>query len=262
MMNTLRVSMIQSGIAWEDKAKNRQDFERLLAPLKGVSDLAVLPEMFTTGFSMNIQQLAESDTCTTVHILQQWAKSYDLAIAGSFPAKEADGRCFNRGFFITPEGETYFSDKRHLFRLSEEPHFFTSGQRYSVIPYKGWNIRLIICYDLRFPVWMRNTNNEYDLLLCVANWPQSRANVWNVLLQARAIENLCYVGGVNRTGTDGHGIVYQGESAVVDYKGNRMAEAGQQPEAVITAALNKDKLQDFRNKFPAWKDADSFIFLP
>ena len=257
-MNELRVSCIQSSIVWENKTQNLNDFFASISPLKGLSDLVVLPETFSTGFSMQVEHLAETNDGNTIQTIQQWAKELNFAIAGSFLAKDADGRLFNRGFFVTPENETYFSDKRHLFRMAEENNLFTAGNSDTVIPYKGWNIRLIVCYDLRFPVWIRNKNNEYDLLLCVANWPQVRANVWNILLQARAIENLCYVCGVNRVGEDGNEISYQGDSFLLDYKGNAIVQAGKNQSVVVTGSIYKDKLEAFREKFPAWKDADSF----
>jgi predicted amidohydrolase len=257
----MNISIIQSGIAWEDKEKNLQDYHRLLSPLQGKTDLAVLPETFTTGFSMRIPHLAESNAWPTIQTLLQWAEEWGFAIAGSFLAKNADGKLFNRGFFITPEGDTYFSDKRHLFFLSEEPELLTPAKNYPIIPYRGWNIRLIICYDLRFPVWIRNREHEYDLLLCVANWPQSRANVWNILLKARAIENVCYVCGVNRTGVDGNGLSHQGDSVLVDYKGNLVLNAGQNSESILTHCIRKEDLDDFRHRFPAGKDADRFIII-
>ena len=257
----MNISIVQSNIVWEDKEKNLRNYYRLLLPLRGETDLAVLPETFTTGFSMRVPHLAETNTGNTVQTLLQWANELDFAIAGSFLAKNPDGKLFNRGFFITPEGETYFSDKRHLFCLSEESETLTPGENYSIIPYQGWNIRLIVCYDLRFPVWIRNRENEYDLLLCIANWPQARAKVWDVLLKARAIENLCYVCGVNRTGLDGNDISHQGNSVLVDYKGNYILEAGQNPESILTQYINKDDLEDFRRRFPAGKDADCFKII-
>jgi predicted amidohydrolase len=218
-MNTLRVSIVQSDIVWENKIENLIRFHFLLESLEGKCDLAVLPEMFTTGFSMNVPELAETNAGDTVRSLQAWAKELDFAIAGSFLAKNADGQLFNRGFFVTPNGETIFSDKRHLFRMGGEDQVFSSTDSYPIISYQGWNIRLTVCYDLRFPVWMRNKENEYDLLLCVANWPASRAKVWDTLLKARAIENQCYVCGVNRIGTDVTGLAHQGDSMIIDYKG-------------------------------------------
>jgi predicted amidohydrolase len=260
-MNNLRISIIQAGIEWENKEKNLTDYYSHIVPLKGKSDLAVFPEMFTTGFSMNAAHLAETNSEHTIQTLQRWANELELAVAGSFLAKNADNRLYNRGFFITPEGKTHISDKRHLFRISDEHILFNPGKTGSIISYKGWNIRLIICYDLRFPVWIRNKKNEYDLLLCVANWPQSRASVWNTLLKARAIENLSYVCGVNRIGEDGNKILYQGDSAILDYKGDSILETERNQAVIATATLNKEALQDFRNKFPVWKDADFFKFI-
>ena len=257
----MNISIIQSGIAWEDKEKNLQYYRHLLSPLQGKTDLAVLPETFTTGFSMRALHLAETNTGNTVQTLLRWTHEWGFAIAGSFLAKNPDGKLFNRGFFITPEGEIYFSDKRHLFFLSEENEQLTPAPNYSIIPYRGWNIRLIICYDLRFPVWIRNRENEYDLLLCVANWPQSRAKVWEILLKARAIENVCYVCGVNRTGVDGNEIPYQGDSVLLDQKGNCILDAGQHPETILTHCIQKDDLDDFRLRFPAGKDADRFKII-
>jgi predicted amidohydrolase len=254
-MNDLRVCIVQFDIAWEDKEKNLETCYRLLSPLKRKVDLAVLPETFTTGFSMNAPYLAETNEAHTIHTVRVWAKEWDMAIAGSFLAKDTDEKFFNRGFLITPEGEAYFSDKRHLFR--EEGKLFSPGTHQLIIPYKGWNIRLIVCYDLRFPVWIRNKANEYDLLLCVANWPKARSHVWNTLLRARALENLCYVCGVNRIGTDGEGISYQGESIMLDYKGYPVTEAGQD-EKYVTVTIKKEPLQEFRRTFPVWKDADLF----
>ena len=257
----MNISIVQSGIAWEDKAKNLQNYYRLLSTLQGKTDLAVLPETFTTGFSMRVPHLAETNTGNTVQTLLQWTKEWGFAIAGSFLAKNPDGKLFNRGFFITPEGETYFSDKRHLFFLSEENEQLTPAKDYLIIPYQGWNIRLIVCYDLRFPVWVRNRNDAYDLLLCVANWPQARINVWDILLKARAIENGCYVCGVNRTGIDGNDIPHPGNSVFVDYKGNCLLDAGKNPETVLTQRICKEELDDFRRRFPAGKDADHFKLI-
>jgi predicted amidohydrolase len=258
-MNNLRISLVQAGIAWEDKAKNLKCYGKLLQGIAGKSDLAVLPEMFSTGFSMQAGRLAETNVDFTVQTIHRWVKDCDLAVCGSFLAKDNDsGALFNRGFFITPQGENYFYDKRHLFRMGEENERFTAGNRALIVSYKGWNIRLIICYDLRFPVWNRNRNNEYDLLLCPANWPEVRTNVWEILLKARAIENQSYVCGVNRIGEDGNGMLHRGNSALIDFKGKPVFEAPINTEAVITETINKDTLSDFRGKFPVWQDADFF----
>ncbi|MCC8145874.1 MAG: nitrilase family protein [Bacteroidales bacterium] len=260
-MNELRVSTIQSNIFWEDKEKNLSHFYSLISPLKGHSDLVVLPETFTTGFSMNASHLAEDIHGETIQTLKKWSEGLSLALTGSFIAKEEDDLLYNKGFFITPDGNTSFYNKKHLFRMGEENNVFTPGLTYSVFSYKNWNLRLIICYDLRFPVWNRNKNNEYDLLICTANWPKARAKVWSALLEARAIENIAYVCGVNRIGEDGNKIAHQGGSTVIDYRGNILSQSEINQEVVSTVAINKDRLEDFRKKFPVWKDADAFELL-
>jgi predicted amidohydrolase len=260
-MNSLRISLIQSDIFWKDKNRNLKHYEDLLKNLAGKSDLAVLPEMFSTGFSMEVEQLAETNAETTITTVQRWAKTYKLAVCGSFLAKNNAGKFFNRGFFITPEGENYFYDKRHLFRMGDENEWYTAGNKPLIVPYKNWNIRLIICYDLRFPVWNRNRNNEYDLLICPSNWPAVRSNNWKVLLQARALENECYVCGVNRIGEDGASVVYQGDSMLVDFKGNTLISVSQDEKSIITATIQKEPLDEFRKKFPAWMDADTFSLI-
>jgi predicted amidohydrolase len=261
-MNDLKISLVQSSIFWEDKNRNLEYYGNLLKTLSGKSDLAVLPEMFSTGFSMHSRHLAETDAGRTIQTVHSWAQAYHFAVCGSYLAKDDDSEnIFNRGFFITPEGDAYFYDKRHLFRMGEENEQFTAGNRIAIIPYKGWNIRLIICYDLRFPVWTRNRKNEYDLLVCPANWPAARANVWETLLKARALENQCYVGGVNRIGEDGIAVSYKGDSVLIDFKGKAMCEVGQNTESVCTEVIRMDTLNDFREKFPVWKDADDFEFI-
>jgi predicted amidohydrolase len=257
-MSNLTVSLIQADIAWENKDHNFKHFGSLLKGIAGKTDLAILPEMFSTGFSVQSVQLAESNEGQTVQVVYSWAKEYNFAISGSFLAKDHSGRIFNRGFFITPQGDSWFYDKRHLFRFGGEDKHFSAGEQTLIVPYKGWNIMMIICYDLRFPAWCRNRNNEYDLLVCPANWPESRANVWDVLLKARSMENLSYVCGVNRMGIDGFNIPYKGCSAIIDFKGNTLVEASEYVESVVTETLNKEKLIAFRNKFPAWKDADIY----
>ncbi|SHG06026.1 nitrilase family protein [Dysgonomonas macrotermitis] len=252
----LRISLVQMDIQWEDKPANLNKVKGYLSGLSGKTDLVILPEMFSTGFSMNSHTLAETVGGQTISSLQNWSKEYDLAICGSYIAEEKD-QYFNRGFFITPE-DTYFYDKRHLFRMGDESKSFSPGNRQCIIEHKGFNICLLICYDLRFPVWARNVDNRYDLLLYVANWPQSRIKVWRTLLEARALENLSYVCGVNRVGTDGMGLYYNGQSAVIDYKGNRLSELTEPVEIIETVEISKKGLNLFRNKFPVWKDADDF----
>jgi len=260
-MNELRISLVQAGIFWEDKDRNLEHYGNLLKGLSGKSDLAVLPEMFSTGFSMNVPHLAETNDGTTIQTIHSWAKAYRLAVCGSFLAKDDFQRIYNRGFFIDPDGNECFYDKRHLFRMGLEQEQFVAGNRQLTVPYKGWNIRLIICYDLRFPVWIRNRKNEYDVLICPANWPAVRANVWKTLLAARALENQCYVCGVNRIGEDGQQTNHHGDSVLIDFKGNRILETVLNEESIATEVLRKDFLDDFRERFPAWMDADKFKII-
>ena len=182
----MRVTLIQHDIAWEEKSANLHFYERILAELSGKTDLVVLPEMCATGFSMNIDALAETNEGPTLSALSHMASTYGMAIAGSFIAKDhLSDHAYNRGFFLFPDGSSVFRDKRHLFRMGEEASHYLPGHENSIISYKGWNIRLLICYDLRFPVWSRNVDNEYDLLIFCANWPESRRKVWSNLLVAR-----------------------------------------------------------------------------
>lgn len=256
---TLRVSLLQTDIKWEDKPYNLQNVKRQISHLAGKTDLVVLPEMFSTGFSMNSHLLAETNDENTILSLSAWAKEYDAAICGSFIASDSSHH-FNRGFIITPE-ENHFYDKRHLFRLGDETKYFSAGDNHCIIEHKGFKICLLICYDLRFPVWARNVDNEYDLLIYCANWPQSRMNVWNTLLQARAIENLSYVCGVNRVGKDGMNINYNGQSCIIDFKGNKILSMDDPVESTETVSISKKELNKFREKFPVWKDADKFTLI-
>jgi len=260
-VNELRISLIQANIFWEDKDRNIKYYGTLLKKLSGESDLAVLPETFSTGFSMHASDLAETNDGRTLQTVRFWAKEYNLAVCGSFLAKDDSGLFFNRCFFIAPDGNEWFYDKRHLFRMGAEHQNFTAGNQIVTVPYKGWNIRLIVCYDLRFPVWTRNRKNEYDLLICPANWPVSRTKIWQTLLVARAMENQCYVCGVNRIGTDIQNIEYQGNSLLIDFKGNPLLKPPINKKSVITGILHKDRLDDFCAHFPAWMDADDFEIL-
>lgn len=249
--------MIQSHITWEDRDENLGYYGELLRRVSGRTDIAVLPETFTTGFSMDVERLADTMDGPTVGAVKGWAKKYRMAVAGSFIVKDGD-KYFNRAFFITPEGEEHYCDKRHLFRMAGEDVHFAAGDKRPVVPYKGWNICLQVCYDLRFPVWSRNRGNEYDLLIYVANWPETRKRAWKTLLAARAIENMAYVCGVNRVGIDGKGFVYRGDSMVFSPKGKKLADAGKREEITRTCTLSRADLDELRQKFPAWKDADAF----
>lgn len=255
----LRISLLQTDIKWEDKEFNLATLEKYITELTGKTDLIVLPEMFSTGFSMNCQQLAETTEGNTITKLQTWAKRYNVALSGSFIAEDCN-KYYNRGFFITPNEATFY-DKKHLFRMGDESKHFSAGDKQCIIHYKGFNICLLICYDLRFPIWARNVDNKYDLLIYVANWPDSRSRVWNILLEARALENQAYVCGVNRVGKDGIGLVYKGQSALIDFKGNKPVYLHTAIEGVETVEISKKELILFRNKFPVWKDADRFTII-
>ncbi|MBP1616960.1 MAG: putative amidohydrolase [Bacteroidetes bacterium] len=257
-MSLLYISILQYDIAWENKEANFATIERLFSVSDQHHDVVVLPEMFSTGFSMQSNLLAEENAGETITWIKSLARKHNAAICGSFIAKEK-GDYLNRGFFITPDSEYYY-DKRHLFRMGSETKHFSAGSSRLIVPFRGFNICLQVCYDLRFPVWSRNVGNEYDLLIYVANWPQPRAKVWNSLLVARAIENLSYVCGVNRIGTDGTKLHYVGDSSIIDYKGDVVVHLPDQ-EKILTAQLSKEALQTFREKFPAWKDADRFELL-
>ncbi len=261
MADSLRISMIQSHIIWEDRDENLGYYGELLRRVSGKTDLAILPETFTTGFSMNVEKLADTMDGKTVPTIKEWAKKFKMAVVGSFIVKD-NGKYYNRAFFITPDGEEYYYDKRHLFRMSGEDNHFSPGTKQTIVNYKGWNICLQVCYDLRFPVWSRNVNNAYDLLLYVANWPEVRKKVWRTLLQARALENMSYVCGVNRVGIDGKGFVYRGDSMVYTPKGKKLTDCGKREEVTRTCVLLKDEVNDLRAKFPAWKDADIFTIEP
>ncbi|MDD6210162.1 MAG: nitrilase family protein [Bacteroidales bacterium] len=255
-MNDLRISLFQYDIAWENKAENLSRVERALSLVSGKSDLMVLPEMFSTGFSMQSDRLAETVEGETIMCLSGMARKYDIAVAGSFVAVE-NNRYYNRAFFITPQNEYYFYDKRHLFSMGSENKYFSAGNKPLIVHYKDWNISLMICYDLRFPVWCRNVAESFDLQLFFANWPTVRSEAWLVLLKARAIENSAYVAGVNRIGTDGNGLCYSGHSLLLDFKGTVLDDCGT-GEKILTETLSFGKLRHFREKFPVSGDADTF----
>lgn len=254
----MRVTLLQTDIAWEDKQENLRRLRQNLEKLQGETDLLVLPETFATGFTMNVSKLAEPVGGFTIGLLQQYASKYGVALAGSCIIGQEDKFC-NRFFFLTPEGEATYYDKRHLFRMGNEHLHFTRGIVRPVISYREFRILPQICYDLRFPVWSRNVGCEYDLLIYVACWPASRRLVWDTLLRARALENQCYVCGVNRVGVDGNGIRYDGGSVVYSPKGERLATVPDGHEGMSTVHLDLESLFVFRRHFPVWQDADKFF---
>ncbi len=268
----MHLTLLQPDLYWHDPVANRAMLEEQIFTLPEATDLIVLPEMFTTGFTMDARAVAEPMGLTTFRWLRQMAMQTNAAITGSYVVKELTGplagQFVNRLVWMEPDGTFATYDKRHLFRMGGEHEVYTAGTERLVRYWRGWRICPLICYDLRFPVWSRNVlfGNEptpnsdglaYDLLLYVANWPAARRQVWNTLLQARAIENLSYVVGVNRIGTDEMGLNYAGESAVIGFKGDVRWQQADTPE-VYQTALSLSDLQAFRAKFPAHLDADQF----
>lgn len=256
-MQDLTVTLMQSKLAWEQPSVNRAHFDELLAAMGRQTDLVVLPEMFTTGFTMNAAPLAETMDGPTQEWLRLRAQKYGCALTGSVIIEE-NGRYFNRLFFALPDGALHWYDKRHLFRMAGEEKVYSAGDRRLVVEMKGWRICPFVCYDLRFPVWMRNTPDlNYDLIVIVANWPAKRAAHWNALLPARAIENQSWLAAVNRVGADGHGYDHAGDSAVYDPLGRELWRRTN-AEAVASITLSHELLQTYRRDFPVWKDADRF----
>jgi len=260
VMEDLRITWVQADLSWEDPKTNLQLFRELLSGV-AETDLVLLPEMFNTGFSVNPACCAEHAGGPSSLFLKELALEKKCAVAGSL-ITEDKGRYFNRLHFYFPDGTLETYDKRHLFRLSEEYRIFAGGSRKTIIRYKGWKILPLVCYDLRFPVWSKNTymNGEYgyDLLFYLSNWPDSRSHVWKSLLVARAIENQAYVAGVNRVGTDGYGTWHSGGSLVADAKGRILAEAADGVISVESVTLNAGDLKLFRDAFTVGMDWDQF----
>lgn len=254
-MRDLRVTLVQANLHWEDAAENRALFTARFEDLSGTTDLVVLPEMFTTGFTMRSTELAEGMDGRTVQWMREQARALDAALYGSAIIEEG-GRRYNRGLFVTPDGAVTSYDKRHLFRFAKETEHYAPGRERVVVQWRRWRLLLQICFDLRFPVFARN-RGDYDAILYVANWPEVRRHPWSQLLIARAIENQCYVVGVNRVGQDGNGHLYSGDSVMVDPRG---ALEGLTPgeDAVLTTAFKGAALEDFRSKFPVALEADDF----
>jgi predicted amidohydrolase len=255
-MSELRVTLVQTSLFWEDKQANLQHFEKLLAGITDPTDVVVLPEMFTTGFSMDTS-LAETMDGPCVNWMRHQSKQLGAAVGGSLMVAE-NGLFYNRFVWMNPDGMSSFYNKRHLFRLGNESDHFTAGTEPCVVTYKDWNLQLLVCYDLRFPVWMRRTpNNEYDAIVIAANWPEPRVAHWRTLLQARAIENQCYVVAVNRVGLDGKGMNHTGSSGLISPKGEWVNDLADGPQ-VVTVVLHKQEVTDWRSAFPTANDADSF----
>ncbi|MGE0079336.1 MAG: amidohydrolase [Bacteroidales bacterium] len=255
----MRVSIVQSSLQWENPAANIKYFEDKIVEVAPNSDLIVLPEMFTTGFCMNPEKMAEEHPGKTVQWITCMAANNKVAITGSYIAKE-NGKYYNRMLFAFPNGNVEHYDKRHLFRMGEEDKHYTPGSKRVIVSYLGWRILLLVCYDLRFPVWSRNQNN-YDLIVLVANFPESRRFAWNTLLLARAMENQCYVAACNRIGADGNSINHSGDSQIIDPLGHVLAIASPNNEEVLTSTLSLEYLINAREKFPVHLDSDNFKIL-
>ncbi|MFJ4141516.1 amidohydrolase [Pseudomonas sp. NPDC089734] len=251
----LKLALIQTTLVWHDRQANLDHFSTLLGQVKD-ADLVILPEMFTTGFSMDSETLAEPEDGPTSEWMKEQAKRIQAVITGSVIIRAADGSHRNRLLWARPDGEVLYYDKRHLFRMAGEHEHYSPGERQVMFELNGWRIRPLICYDLRFPVWSRDAQDT-DLLLYTANWPGARRLHWNRLLPARAIENLCYVAAVNRVGSDGKGFEYTGDSQVLDFQGDSLLEAGE-ADGIFQVSLKAADLQAYRTRFPANLDADTF----
>ena len=249
----VRIALCQCDIAWEQPARNLARLEPMVAAAD--ADVVLLPELFATGFTLAPAGVAEGDDGAVVMALRRWAARYGKAFAGSVAVAEG-GRFFNRMYFVKPSGECVHYDKRHLFTPGGEAWNYAPGSCRTVVGYGGVRFLLLVCYDLRFPVWSR-CRGDYDAILCCASWPAPRREVWRTLLRARAIENQCYAAGANRVGDD-PAARYAGDSALVDFKGRTMAEAGG-GERILTGVFDTEALAAFREKFPAWRDADEFV---
>lgn len=254
-MRDLRLTLLQTELHWQAAEANREKFAALIAEHAAHSDLILLPEMFATGFTMEAAENSEAGDGESASWIREMAIKHRVYLTGSAVIREND--CyFNRLFWATPSGELQYYDKRHLFRMAGEHHKYSAGNERIIVRLGDWRICPLICYDLRFPVWSRGVN-EYDLLLYVANWPAARRSAWRTLLPARAVENLSYCAGVNRIGKDGNNIEYAGDSLVADYLGHLVADA-KDGDTALQVTLSLDKLERYREKFPAWKDADRF----
>lgn len=282
-MPPLTITLIQPDLRWEDKAANLRHFETLIGEIRENTQLVILPEMFSTGFSMRPEALAERMDGPTIAWMKEIAAGKKVILTGSLIIEEK-GRYFNRLVWMLPNGRYGIYDKRHRFAYAGEDQQYTAGHKRLIASVNGWRVNLLVCYDLRFPVWSRQQlqeplepppagqtvplknpgsapEPEFDLLVYVANWPQRRSHAWKTLLQARAIENQTYVVGVNRIGNDGNDINHSGDSMIVDPLGEILYQAGDK-ESIFTLTLQREKLEEVRTRFPFWKDADSFTIEP
>ena len=253
----LTVTIIQSNLHWENIDANLKMFSEKISSIKEKTDLIVLPEMFSTGFTMNNKPLAENMKGRTVGWMKQMAKEKNCVVTGSVIIEEKK-KYYNRLIWMMPNGKFKTYDKRHLFRYAGEEKYYSAGKKKLIVELNGWKICPMVCYDLRFPVWIRNKNKQYDVLLFVANWPERRNYPREALLLARAIENQSYVIGVNRVGKDGGDINHSGDSVFINPQGEVISKAKPNEETIMTVALSYSALEEWRKKFPAWMDADKF----
>ena len=266
MKNSLKTAIIQSDLVWENSKQNRINFSHKIDAISSDVDLIVLQEMFSTGYTLNACAVAETMTGDTVKWMLEKAKKKEALLIGSIIIEELSSdktnnkNYFNRLIIAFPNGKIQYYDKRHLFSYAQEHKVFTSGKNRTIITYKSWKLLPLICYDLRFPVWARNTN-DFDAIIYIANWPNTRISAWDTLLKARAIENLCYVIGVNRLGKDQNNLEYIGHSAIIDAMGKTVLEFDENQEAIKTFVLDKKHITDSRNKFGFLKDRDQFKII-
>jgi len=261
----MKVTLIQTALHWEDRQKNLEHFDVLVNSIKGPTDLIVLPEMFSTGFTMNPAAFAEPVNGYALNIMKKWAEKKKAVVCGSVAVSE-NGKYYNRLHWVEPNGNVSDYDKRHLFRMAKEDNHYSMGSKKIIKKINEWHICPLVCYDLRFPVWSRNTFTKtnglptaaYDVLIYVANWPEARSYPWKQLLIARAIENQCYVIGVNRIGKDGNGIAHSGDSVVINPRGEIISTTKPNEQSVETVALDRTYLEDFRITFPVGLDSDDF----
>jgi len=255
-VSTLSFSLIQTTLFWEDKAANLAMLAKKIMGIEEYTEIIVLPEMFSTGFSMQPEKFAETMDGPSVDWMRRISAEKKVILTGSLMIKE-DEKYYNRLIWMLPNGELGYYDKRHLFAFAEEDQHYSAGNKRLIASVKGWKINLQICYDLRFPVWARQQGEEYDLLLYVANWPEKRNHAWKTLLTARAIENQCITIGVNRVGLDGNNIAHSGDSLIVGPLGEVLYHCAYE-EAIFTITLQKEEIKNARSQFPFWKDADFF----
>lgn len=261
MNSDITISIIQTSLYWENTPKNLHHFSEKIHAITTPTDIIVLPEMFSTGFTMNPKQLAELNGGEALQWMLQMAKTKNCVIVGSVAVKENEV-FYNRLYWVLPDGEVYHYDKRHLFQMGKEHQHYSAGNKKLMITYKGWRICPLICYDLRFPVWSRNTESEtYDLLMYVANWPEARSYHWKQLLIARAIENQTYVVGVNRIGLDGNNINHSGDSMMINPRGEIMSSIQVHEDKTETLTLSYQYIHEYRTVFPALSDADEFKII-